>query len=81
MTSRYGLDIRAATAADAPGVATLLAEAGHVVTPSELAERLAALREASGTVLLAVQWGPPNGVLCPASAPLGQMSGVEERRI
>ncbi|MGK7867673.1 N-acetyltransferase family protein [Falsiroseomonas sp. E2-1-a20] len=63
MTSRYGLTIRTATAADAPDIATLLAEAGHLVDTLELAERLVALREASGAVLLAVRWGPPSGVV------------------
>lgn len=63
MTSRYGLEIRAATAADAAGLATLLAECGRALDPPEVAERLVALREAAGTALLAVQWGPPSGVL------------------
>ncbi len=63
MTSRYGLEIRAATAADASGMVELLAEAGRTVDPLRLTERLIALREASGTVLLAVQWGPPSGLL------------------
>lgn len=63
MTSRYGLEIRAATAADASGMVELLAAAGRTVEPLRLAERLIALREASGIVLLAVQWGPPSGLL------------------
>jgi aminoglycoside 6'-N-acetyltransferase I len=63
MTSRHGLEIRAAGAADAPGLAALLAEAGHVIDPRDLAERLAALRQGAATALIAVQWGPPSGLL------------------
>ena len=37
MSQRYGMEIRAATAAEAPGLATLLAEAGLVVEPRALA--------------------------------------------
>ena len=32
MASRYALEIRAATAFEAPGLATLLAEAGHTLS-------------------------------------------------
>jgi GNAT superfamily N-acetyltransferase len=63
VTSRYGLEIRAAAAADAPGLATLLSAAGCRADARAVAERLAALREAPGAVLLAVQWGPPSGVI------------------
>ena len=63
MTSRFGLEIRAATAADAYGLATLLAGGGHTADTVQLADRLAALRQTSGTALLAVQWGPPSGLL------------------
>jgi GNAT superfamily N-acetyltransferase len=63
VASRYGLEIRAATAADAPGLATLLSAAGWAADARDMAERLAALREAPGAVLLAVQWGPPSGVI------------------
>lgn len=63
MSARYGLEIRAAAAADAPGLSTLLAEAGQAIEPRELAERIAALREGAGTVLVAVQWGPPSGLV------------------
>ncbi len=63
MTSRYGLEIRAATPADAPGLAELLAEAGPVVAGRVLAARLEVLRQGSGTVLIAQEWGPPSGVI------------------
>ena len=57
--TRYGLEIRAATASDAPGLAELL-QAGGV---RALAERLDALRHAPGTALLALDWGPPAGLV------------------
>jgi GNAT superfamily N-acetyltransferase len=63
MTLRHGLEIRAAMPADAAGLATLLASAGVAVEARALADRLAALRQGPGTVLLAVQWGPPSGVV------------------
>jgi GNAT superfamily N-acetyltransferase len=63
LSSRYGLEIRAATAADAPGLATLLAETGQAVDARDLAERLSALRAAAGTALIAVCWGPPSGLM------------------
>lgn len=63
MTLRYGLEIRAATPAEAPGLATLLAEAGYVIEARDLAERLAALRQGSATALVALQWGPPSGLV------------------
>jgi GNAT superfamily N-acetyltransferase len=91
VTSRHGLEIRAATPADAPGVVTLLAEAGHVADAVALPERLAALRHASGTALLAIQWGPPSGLLVmhwyptlEAARPTAQITtllvGAEDRR-
>lgn len=63
MTSRYGLEIRAAAPIDAPGLVTLLAEAGYAIDTRELAERIIALREGAGTALIAVQWGPPSGLV------------------
>lgn len=63
MTQRYGMEIRAATAADAPGLAVLLAEAGHVVDAQDLAARLGAVREAPAAALMAWQWGPPSGLV------------------
>jgi aminoglycoside 6'-N-acetyltransferase I len=66
MTSRYGLEIRAATQADAAGLAELFAASGHPTTSGELADRLAALKQDSGAVLLALEWGPPSGVVAVA---------------
>jgi GNAT superfamily N-acetyltransferase len=63
MNLRYGMEIRAATPAEAPGLATLLAEAGLTIEPRALAERLAALRQGPGTALVALQWGPPSGLV------------------
>ncbi len=63
MTLRHGLEIRAATAAEAPGLATLLTEAGHVIDARALAERLTTLRQGPATALVALQWGPPSGLL------------------
>ena len=61
--SRFGLELRAATAADAPGLQLLLAEAGHSMDPRVVAERLDALRHDAGAALIAVQWGPPSGLV------------------
>ncbi len=63
MTSRHGLEIRAAAPGDAPGLAELLAAAGCAADGRLLAERLAVLRGPAGTALLAVQWGPPSGLV------------------
>lgn len=63
MSQRYGMEIRAATAAEAPGLSVLLAEAGHPVDAQELAARLGALRQAQATALVAWQWGPPSGLV------------------
>ncbi len=63
MGSRHGLEIRAATAADAPGLAELLAAAGHPVPVRELAERLDGQQLEAGTALLAMEWGPPSGLV------------------
>ena len=57
MSLRHGLEIRAAQPSDAPALAELLGAA-----PS-LAQRIQALRAASGTILLALEWGPPSGVI------------------
>lgn len=64
MGQRYGLEIRAASGADAPGLAALLAEMGAgPVPPQLLAGRIEAVGRAGGTVLLALEWGPPSGVV------------------
>jgi GNAT superfamily N-acetyltransferase len=61
--SRYGLEIRAAGATDAPGLAVLLAEAGPAIPVDALAERLEAMRAAPGVALIAQEWGPPSGLV------------------
>lgn len=63
MASRYGLEIRAAQAADAAGLSDLLRVAGHPVRPEVLAERLDGLRQGPGAALVAVEWGPPSGLV------------------
>lgn len=60
---RYGLEIRTATPADAPGLAEMLLNAGHPVAASVLAQRLETLRHQTGTALLALEWGPPSGIV------------------
>ncbi|MFD1302921.1 GNAT family N-acetyltransferase [Methylobacterium marchantiae] len=91
MASRYGLEIRAVTGADAAGVAALLHASGHSVAASDLAERLDALRSATGTALIAVEWGPPSGLVVlhwyrspMAAQPVAQITtllvGPDERR-
>ena len=91
MTSRHGLEIRAAGSAEAPGLALLLASAGHPVEPRLLAERLEAMRHGAGTALVALEWGPPSGLVVvhwyptlTAARPTAQITlllvGEEERR-
>jgi aminoglycoside 6'-N-acetyltransferase I len=63
VASRYGLEIRAATSADAPGLSELLALCGHAVAPRLVGERLEAMQREPGVVLLAQEWGPPSGVI------------------
>ncbi len=63
MTGRHGLEIRAAAPADAPGLAGLLGAAGRPVSVRTLADRLEALRDGNGTALLALDWGPPAGLV------------------
>ena len=62
MAGRYGLEIRAATAADAAALAETMAQADQPLDPSLLAERLEALQR-EGVALLALEWGPPSGVI------------------
>ena len=63
MKTRYGLEIRAATGAEAPGLGELLSAAGHEIAPRVLADRLDAIRQAPGAALIAVEWGPPSGLV------------------
>ena len=60
---RYGLEIRNLTAADAPGLAEMLAAAGRPVTGTDLSGRLDQLRHSAGTALIALEWGPPSGIV------------------
>ncbi len=63
MSTRTGLELRSAAATDAPALAALLTAAGHPVSPAAMAERLDAVRHGSGTALLALEWGPPSGLV------------------
>jgi GNAT superfamily N-acetyltransferase len=63
LSLRHGLEIRAATAGDAPGLADLLTSAGLPVAAPDLAARLEALRHGAGAALVALDWGPPSGVV------------------
>lgn len=63
MSSRYGLQIRTATSADAPGLAELFQKAGQTIGVAVLTQRLAVLQQAAGTALLALEWGPPSGIV------------------
>ncbi|WP_375462527.1 GNAT family N-acetyltransferase [uncultured Methylobacterium sp.] len=63
MSQRYGLEIRAATAADAASLARWLGGDGPSIDPRALAERIEALRADPGAVLVAVEWGPPSGLV------------------
>ena len=63
LTTRHGLEVRAATGADAPGLSDLLATAGRLVDPRALADRVVAIRQGAGTALIAAEWGPPSGLV------------------
>nr|WP_158806883.1 GNAT family N-acetyltransferase [Beijerinckia sp. L45] len=64
MANRYGLQIRTALGSDASGLAEFLAQAGQTVGVDVLANRLEGLhRSSSGVALIAVEWGPPTGVV------------------
>lgn len=63
MKGRPGLEIRAANVADAAGLSELLAAAGQPIQVAELARRLDTIRNGPGTVLIALEWGPPSGVV------------------
>ena len=63
MISRYGLEIRGATNVDAQGLNDLLLTAGHSASLPVSAQRLNALRQESGTILIAAEWGPPIGLV------------------
>jgi len=57
------MEIRAASPVEAPGLAAMLAEAGVVLDPNTIVERLAAIHASSSTALVALQWGPPSGLV------------------
>jgi aminoglycoside 6'-N-acetyltransferase I len=61
--SRYGLQMRGASAEDAADVAALLEAAGWSASPADVSLRLAAMVRAPGSVLLAIEWGPPSGLV------------------
>ena len=64
MANRYGLQIRAATHTDAAGLSELLATSGVTATGEAVGARLEALhRSGAGTALIAVEWGPPSGLI------------------
>jgi len=63
LKTRRGLEIRAATSADAPGLSELFAVAGHVIAARALADRLDAIRQQPGATLIAAAWGPPSGLI------------------
>lgn len=63
MGTRYGLEIRAAVSGDASGLAAMMTEAALAIGPVEFAGRLEALQRAGGTALVAVEWGPPSGLV------------------
>ena len=85
------MEIRAATDGDAPGMADLFRSAGSSITPYALTDRLAAIRQGPGLVLLATAWGPPSGLIAVhwhdtllAPQPVAQIGlllvGEEDRR-
>ena len=63
MSSRYGLQIRAAAPPDAAALADLMTHAGRPAGASILAARLDAWHGTPGAVLMAVEWGPPSGLV------------------
>jgi len=63
LKTRYGLEIRAATSADAQGLCELLGAAGHTISARASAERLDAMRQEPGAALIAAEWGPPVGLV------------------
>ena len=63
MPSRFGLELRSGCAADAAGLAELMRAGGLEPERAGLAERIEALRAEHGAVLVAIEWGPPSGVI------------------
>ena len=63
MSSRHGLSIRAADNGDVDGLAELLKTAGLTLARDKLAQRLRAMQDQAGVLLIADEWGPPSGVI------------------
>lgn len=63
MANRYGLSVRSAHVSDADGLAQLLSSAGHPVAKDRLTQRLSAVLDQPGALLIAEEWGPPSGVI------------------
>ncbi|MCQ8239710.1 GNAT family N-acetyltransferase [Rhizosaccharibacter radicis] len=63
MSNRYGLEIRMAAIADAAGLAELLGSADLDAPSRALPARLEATRDGENAVFLALEWGPPSGVV------------------
>ena len=63
MSIRYGLEIRAASNIEAQDLAELLGLAGHAVPPGDLDSRLEEMGRGKGAALVALQWGPPSGLV------------------
>ena len=55
--------MRAATNADIGGIADLLTAAGQRVSAATLTARLEAVRQGTSVVLIAIEWGPPSGLV------------------
>jgi aminoglycoside 6'-N-acetyltransferase I len=60
---RYGLELRAATKVEATDLAELLGLAGQVISPIDLGSRLEDMGRGRGAALVALQWGPPCGLV------------------
>ncbi|CAN5315455.1 hypothetical protein BH10PSE4_BH10PSE4_15980 [soil metagenome] len=63
MSSRHGLSIRAAQAADADGLVELFEAAGESLARGQMAARLGAVQDQPGALLIADAWGPPSGLI------------------
>ncbi len=63
MSSRYGLQIRAPEPADAAGLAELCLSAGQHIAATAIAARLETMSHFPGAMFLALEWGPPSGLV------------------
>jgi aminoglycoside 6'-N-acetyltransferase I len=63
LKTRRGLEIRAATSADASGLCELLSATGQGIAARTLAARLDPIRPETGAALIAAEWGPPSGLV------------------